>query len=413
MKIRPHNDNLINEMNTLFDKIANRFEYLCTRQTWTHLKSQVAIFAKLSFMKKYFICLALGCGMLVSKGQPTPLSENVFIITMDGFRWQELFTGADSALTLNKQYVQDPLGLKNEFWANSPDERRKILMPFFWSEIAGKGQIYGNRLKKNNVNCSNNMWFSYPGYNEILCGFADDARIKSNNKIDNPNITVLEYLNKQQGLNGKVAAFGSWDVFPFIINETRSGIPVNAGFEKVSGLDLSEREVFLNELLTQLPSPWSSVRFDGITFHFALEYLKKNKPRVVFISFGETDDFAHDGKYDAYLKSARQNDHFIKGLWDWVQSQDGYRDKTTFIITTDHGRGTTPHDNWRNHSRDIERADEIWFAFIGPAIAPRGEITASMQLYQNQLAKTAAFLLGHDYKNEKPVGPMVEGLFKK
>ena len=362
---------------------------------------------------RYLLCLALVYATLAGKAQHTPLAENVFIITLDGFRWQELFTGADSALILNKKYAQDPLGLKNEFWSDSPDDRRKTLMPFFWSEIADKGQIYGNRLNKNNVNCSNNMWFSYPGYNEILCGFADDARIKSNNKIDNPNTTVLEFLNAQRALKGKVAAFGSWDVFPYIINESRSGIPVNAGFEKASGLDLSEREVFLNELITQLPSPWSSVRFDAITYHLALEYLKKNSPRVVFISFGETDDFAHDGKYDAYLRSAHQNDRFIKGLWDWTQSQEAYRDKTTFIITTDHGRGTVPQDNWRNHSRDIENADQIWFAFIGAGVTPRGEIKSAMQLYQNQLAKTAAFLLGYEYVNEKPVGPIVEGLFRK
>jgi len=364
-------------------------------------------------MKKYLICVLLLCVTLYCNAQQRPLAENVFIITLDGFRWQELFSGADSSLMLNKNYVRDPLALKNEFWAESPEERRKILMPFFWSEIVSKGQLYGNRLKNNKVNCSNNMWFSYPGYNEILCGYADDARIKSNNKIDNPNVTVLEYLNKQQALKGKVSAFGSWDVFPFIINETRSGVPVNAGFEKTSGPNLSEREVFLNELIGEVPSPWSSVRFDAITYHFALEHLKKNRPRVMFISFGETDDFAHDGKYDAYLKSARQTDHFIRGLWEWVQSQDAYRNKTAFIITTDHGRGTEPQENWRNHSRDIENADQIWFAFIGAGILPGGEIGKPMQLYQNQVAKTAALILGYDYKNEKPVGPVIDGLLKR
>jgi hypothetical protein len=62
------------------------------------------------------------------------------------------------------------------------------------------------------------LWFSYPGYNEILTGSADDKRITSNDKMDNLNVTFLEHLNKLPEYKGKVMAFTSWDVFPFIIN---------------------------------------------------------------------------------------------------------------------------------------------------------------------------------------------------
>jgi hypothetical protein len=340
-------------------------------------------------------------------------TENVFIITLDGLRWQELFGGADSVLVTNKDFVTDPLGLKNSFWADSPEERRKILMPFFWSVISGEGQLYGNRFYDNKVDCSNKMWFSYPGYNEILCGFADDARIKSNNKIDNPNVTVLEFLNTQRELKGKVAAFGSWDVFPFIINEMRSGIPVNAGFETASGNSLSPRELFLNELQSQVPSPWSSVRLDAFTHHYAKEYIQRHSPRVVYISYGETDDFAHDGKYDAYLRSAHQTDAFIKDLWLTVQANPKYKNKTTFLITTDHGRGTTPIDTWRSHGREISGSDQIWLAVIGPDTPSTGEVRKNAQYHQNQVAKTAAAFLGYDYSNEKPVGPVINEMFRR
>ena len=43
------------------------------------------------------------------------------------------------------------------------------------------------------------------------------------------------------------------------------------------------------------------------------------------ISYGETDDFAHDGQYDAYLTSAHQTDAFIRELWDWVQADENQR----------------------------------------------------------------------------------------
>lgn len=339
-------------------------------------------------------------------------TENVFIVTLDGFRWQELYNGADSLLITNKTYVRDADDLKKDFWADTPEKRREMLMPFFWSVIARKGQLYGNRKYDNNVNCSNNMWFSYPGYNEILCGFADDERINSNDKIENPNVTVLEFLNKQQKFKGKVAAFGSWDVFPYIINEKRSGVPVNAGYESASDKSLSQREIFMNELQPQTPNLFGGVRLDAFTHHYAVEYIRKHQPKVVYIAYGETDDFAHDGRYDCYLRSALQTDKFIKELWDLVQSSSTYKDKTTFIITTDHGRGTEPLDTWRSHSTKIAGADQIWFAVIGPDTTPMGEIKVPAQFYQNQVAKTAAAFLKVPYKSEKPVGETIVSMIR-
>jgi phosphoglycerol transferase MdoB-like AlkP superfamily enzyme len=128
-----------------------------------------------------------------------------------------------------------------------------------------------------------------------------------------------------------------------------------------------------------------------------IEYLKRKSPKVVFLSYGETDDFAHDGKYDAYLRSARQTDSFIEDLWKWVQGNPAYRDKTTFVITTDHGRGTVPLDAWKNHANDIPGADEIWIAVLGPDTPPLGEVKTKTQLFQKQIAKTAAVFFGVQY----------------
>lgn len=336
-------------------------------------------------------------------------TENVFLITMDGLRWQELFGGADATLIGDKDYVSNTEELKTLFWKDSPEERRETLMPFFWSTIAKKGQLYGNRWQDSKVNSTNQMWFSYPGYNEILSGFADDQVIKSNDKILNPNTTVLEYINQQKGFEGKVAAFGSWDVFPYIVNEERSGVPVNAGFEKSNDEPLSEKEVFLNKLQDEIPSPWGGVRLDAFTHHFMMEYVKKHSPRLVYIAYGETDDFAHDGEYDHYLKSARQTDAFIREIWDYIQSNPQYKDKTTLLITTDHGRGTEPKETWKGHGTSVKNADQIWIAALGPDTEALGA-SIKGQYYQNQMAATVAKALGIQYKQPKAGKPLVKVL---
>ena len=329
-----------------------------------------------------------------------PQTENVFLITLDGLRWQELFGGADSTLIGDEEYVKNPDDLKSRFWSDNAEERRMKLMPFFWSVIAKEGQLYGNRWKASKVNTTNQMWFSYPGYNEILSGFADDSRIDSNDKIPNPNETILEYINKKPAFQGKVAAFGSWDVFPYIINEERSGVPVNAGFEKSADGPLTDREVFLNVLQDEIPSPWGGVRLDAFTHHFAMEYVKKHQPRLLYIAYGETDDFAHDGEYDHYLKSAHRTDQFIKAFWEYIQTNDMYKGKTTMIITTDHGRGTEPKETWKSHGTEFKNADQIWIAALGPDTKAFGE-NIKGQFYQNQIAATVAKALGFEYPQPK------------
>ncbi len=316
----------------------------------------------------------------------------VILITLDGYRWQELFTGADPLLIGNKEYVHEVEALKEAFWRETPEERREALMPFFWTQVSKMGQLHGNRALGSKVNLTNTMWFSYPGYNEILTGTADDKNIRSNDKIENPNTTILERYNNTSEGKGKVAAFGSWDVFPFIINEKRSGVPVNAGFETATGT-LNEREKFLNELQGQVPSPWGSVRLDAFTHHYALEHMKKEHPKLLYISYGETDDFAHDGNYQAYLKSAHNTDALIKELWDFTQQDDFYKGQTVLIITTDHGRGTEPLDTWRSHGSDIKGADQVWMVTFGKDIQPLGEVKQEEQLFSNQIAPTILKIL--------------------
>lgn len=341
-------------------------------------------------MQKYLLRTILVSGLLLSGVCTAQESDDtkVILITLDGLRWQELFTGADPLLVSNEAFVHDTTALKEKFWKENPESRREVLMPFFWKEVSKMGQIHGNRDLGSKVDLTNTMWFSYPGYNEILTGKADDARIDSNDKIPNPNTTVLEIANNDSKYKGKVAAFGSWDVFPYIVNEERSGVPVNAGFETAQGENLTERERFLNQMQPLIPSPWGSVRLDAFTHYYALEKMKKDHPELIYIAYGETDDFAHDGDYAAYLKSANATDSMIKELWDFTQSDPFYKNKTLFIITTDHGRGTDPLETWKGHGGDVNGAGSVWMVLFGKGVAENGEITKDEQLYSNQIAPT-------------------------
>ena len=144
-------------------------------------------------MKKYFIFFFV---FIATRCQAQP-TENIIIITTDGFRWQEVFRGMDSAIANNKKFNQgNSTYLFEKYWDNDEWQRRKKLLPFFWSTLSAKGQVYGNRAYQNKVDNANPYWFSYPGYSEMMTGYPDTA-INSNEFAPNPHVTVLEFLNQQ------------------------------------------------------------------------------------------------------------------------------------------------------------------------------------------------------------------------
>lgn len=354
-------------------------------------------------MKLIYLLLFLAMPFFVA-AQNASKTKNVFIITTDGFRWQEVFTGADPILISSQKYTTDTSLTKDMYWDDSPEIRRKKLMPFFWNIIAKKGQLYGNRLLKNKVNMKNIYKISYAGYNEMLTGNAD-LKFIPNTPVNNENINILEYLNQQPVYTGKVAAFTSWNIFPFILNKDRSKIPVNSGYEMLQEDSVAGTNNLINRV-QQNVAVKKHTRYDMLTYLSAREYIQTQHPKVLFLGLGETDESAHSSRYDAYLQQASMVDKMIGDLWYYVQTDPFYKDNTTFIITTDHGRGSKPN-TWKTHNLFIKGSGETWLAMIGPGISPEGEMENEQQLYSNQLVATIAQLLGRKFETTERIGKPV------
>lgn len=340
-------------------------------------------------------------------------AENIIIITTDGFRWQEVFNGMDSAIANQRRFNEnDSSKIFSKYWDNDEKERRKKLLPFFWSAIEKEGQIYGNRNLGNHVNVSNPYWFSYPGYSEIFCGYVDTL-INSNSYKANPNTNLLAFLNKQKGYIGKVQAFGAWNAFDRILNEMVSQIPVTNAFHPIGGSHPNSNEKLINAMLQDSYRIFGDEECADVFTHYAaVESWRKNKPKVLYISYGETDEFAHAGMYRSYLDAAHQFDQWLKDILTMIQNDPGYKNKTALFITVDHGRGDKIKSEWRDHGRDVAGSDEIWFAVMAPGIGAKGEITETMQIWQKQFAQTIAHLLDMQFIAEHPVADKVETVFK-
>lgn len=354
-------------------------------------------------MKRAFLFFLLCLLSVVrpSAAGPGHKTENVIIVVWDGFRWQEFFGGADENLIKTKAMggIEDPEPTRSRYGRASAEERRAALLPFVWGTIAKKGQIFGDASKKAPAQVTNGMKFSYPGYNEMFCGFGD-PRIDSNDKKPNPNMSVLEFLNGRPAYKGKAAVIATWDVFPSIFRVPQSGLPVFAGWTHIEGKSLGEHERRVNEMVDNLPHYWPDNTFDLLTMEATRDYLPKHKPRVLFVGLGETDEWGHARRYDLYLDAARNSDRFVEELWNTVQQTPQYKDKTSIIILCDHGRGATPAD-WTDHGKKVPTAEFIWIAVLGPDTPAKG-VRENVAVTQSQVAATIAGLLGEDFNAAVP-----------
>ena len=343
-------------------------------------------------MKKHFYLLLAAACLLLSCNK-SDNDPRLVIITFDGLRWQELFTGADEELVADTRFVADPEALRKEFIRSTPEQRREVLFPFLWSYVPEHGFFIGNRHKNSLMQLANDKNFSYPGYSEMFCGWPDDERINSNDPNPNPNVSVLEVVNADPRYKGSVMMLSSWESIRYAVNNDRGGFPGSSAHEPLY-VD-TPMAGLIQDIDKLLPGFDSSERLDEITAAFALETLREAHPKVFYVGFGDTDEFAHGGEYDGYLDAARRTDGYIRRIVETCESDPFYKGKTTYILTCDHGRGRGPA--FRHHGPSVRGSNETWFIAFGKGVPALGETTENGVFRTEQFAATIADILGVDF----------------
>lgn len=343
--------------------------------------------------------LSLLAGLIVTvQGAQT---QYVFLVTGDGIRHQEVFGGVDPALAMaetNKfSGIETVAAFRAKFWDADASKRRENVMPFTWGTIAKQGAIFGNRALGSKFKVSNPHHFSYPGYAEILNGQPLEA-IKSNDAVWSPRETILEFLRRELNLPAnKVAAFGSWSIFNWITMQKDGAIFCNAGYEAMPSSLLTDKMRLWDDLQFTTLSGWDTVRHDSVTFNLAMEYIRAQQPKFFYLALGETDDWAHDRRYDRTIETLQYFDRCLSELWTYLQSAAPYKGKSTLIITTDHGRGRTVED-WTSHNNKTPGADESWLAVLGPDTPALGEVKGGPEYSASNIAATIVEMYGLDLR---------------
>ncbi|MBI2070091.1 MAG: alkaline phosphatase family protein [Elusimicrobia bacterium] len=297
----------------------------------------------------------VGCALATEAIAQDRPSGNVVLVTLDGVRWQEFFGDPDPSL--------------------APNETGRVFSRF-WSAMASEGVVYGNPAANNVMTIANLAVVSLPAYQSIMAGVTTRCLNNECGRITRG--TFPERLISELSLgSAEVATLASWTKIALAVERTEGTTSVKCGPQ--AG-DQPE------DLMS------SEARLDKLTFPEALAYLTANRPRFLYISLNDSDDWAHRGDYAKYLGALRQYDAWLAQLAAAIDGLEDYGPKTTLIVTTDHGRGNGA--KWTDHGVKVPQARAIWLYARGPHVSPKGVLSGGPAHTHLDIRPTIELLMG-------------------
>lgn len=108
-------------------------------------------------------------------------------------------------------------------------------------------------------------------------------------------------------------------------------------------------------------------RPDSVTLETALKTLQKDQPKLMLVQFLGPDINGHKNNWEGYIKSIQETDSLVYELWKYLQRDAHYRNKTSLLITNDHGRHGNEHkDGFSSHGDGCDQCRHISLLALGP-----------------------------------------------
>lgn len=119
------------------------------------------------------------------------------------------------------------------------------------------------------------------------------------------------------------------------------------------------------------------------------EIMDQHQPELVFINLHQTDKYAHAGSWRKYVSHIATADRVVYELWRKIQRHPFYRNRTTLLVTNDHGRHTT---DFTNHGDCCEGCQHVMLLALGPGIS-RGHEAGAVERGLQDIAATVGWLM--------------------
>lgn len=148
---------------------------------------------------------------------------------------------------------------------------------------------------------------------------------------------------------------------------------------------------------------------DEETFSTLEAVLAQDQPKLVLVNFQDPDSTGHTAEWESYTAAIAGADQLVYEIWtDLIQGDPHYRDKTTMIVTSDHGRHLPEFGDFINHGGICSGDRHIPFLALGPDTPDEHEVTE--RRYQIDIATTVGELL--DFETPMSRGQTLTGMIK-
>jgi hypothetical protein len=233
-------------------------------------------------------------------------------------------------------------------------------IPCIWDQLRPLGTIYTS-LYNDGVAKTNS------GHASILTGTRQALR---NNGTELPHSpTVFEYFRKQKNADANKC----W---------------VALGKSKLAMLAYSDHTEYGSKYTASVRTSASQYD-DSIAWHNARSVLTAHHPNLMIVNFPATDESGHSCNWSTYVGAIHRADTLAASLWEVIQSDSLLRDKTTMIITNDHGRHT---NDFSGDGDGCEGCRHVMLLVLGPDTPAGGIDTSARKLVD--IALTVGKLLG-------------------
>lgn len=320
--------------------------------------------------------------------QPPPEKvEAVIVVTIDGVRWQEIFEGTNE---LHERDARVPIMEPDELvpnlsrWAN---ERG--------SSVGAPG--FGP------MRASGPDFLSLPGYTEIMTGRPPtDCQSNFCGSVKIP--TMLD-LAKDKYPTEHVSIVSSWENLAYASSPTLAGIDFSTGRLRSNGVP--DEWLSLARKYPAWPGE-GEYRADAFTMPIALKVLEKQRPKLMFIGLGDTDEHAHHGDILNYVAALRAADGFLGKLEETLATMGERGKHTAIFVTCDHGRNA----DFREHGGEWPESGRVWLVAAGASINVSGKVdTHDVRLAD--LAPTIRELLDLPADEDPSAGKPIEAILDR
>lgn len=233
------------------------------------------------------------------------LTENVHIVVIDGARYSETFG----------------------------DTSHKFI-PLIWNKLRPQATIFTRHY-------NDSVTLTVSSHLSIITGkwqnFSNDGTERS------ATPTIFEYFRKSS-------------------NSTVTNSFVILGKDKLDVLSSSTSHDYGSKYGASVAYS-NDQNNDKVTLQNFKSTLQKHHPRLSITNLGQVDNRGHNGNWNEYTSSIRCADSVIYEMWNSLQNDPIYKDKSTLIITNDHGRHI---DDWTSHGDGCEGCRHVMMMVMGP-----------------------------------------------